>query len=153
MNYFMLLIIFILGSAKAHAEDQLSFKLSMVSDKCDEARLEIEIENNSLENVSLEGGHLPWINNIFGVSLIVQVVGPKQDILDQIYGIADSDSIIKIKSKEKIKGVVNLKERFLSFEPALKKNDLVLYWNYILKPVGGERKIYTGAILLTKCMN
>lgn len=135
-------------------EYPLDLKISPAGDACDIV-LKMEIKNNSNKAVTINADSLPWNNNVFGASLILQEIASNKKILDQIYGVESAMAFINIEPGKTLSGDVRLQGRFPNFSEAIKKYDLALYWNYTFNlpddKGDSKRSVRVGAISLPQC--
>lgn len=134
------------------SNNDLTLTVTHTAVGCD-VELKMEILNNTADTITMYGDTLPWSENIFGAALIAKEVGVSGATLQQMHMLAHSMAIIKkIESQKTLQGSIKLKGRFPELSERLRKTEVVLYWNYVLRDQKNTfSTINAGAIVLQKC--
>ena len=146
----ILFVIFVVGlsfSAKA----QLAVRVNAKPEKCD-VLISIEMENTSKAPLVFGSNGAPWANNMLGMSLLVQRIGPSRELLSQTYGVEDSDAVLRLQPGDVVERSFKLSSRFPDLSSSLKKYDLALFWNYAMGKREWESPVIAlGSIRLNRC--
>lgn len=113
--------------------------------------LKIKLRNAGNKQLSIYKGNLPW-ESTQRLLLIAVTTDPEYTPLKEHVYIDDpGPEIMTLSKDETVEGKILLKDRFPDIKQALKKNSVIVFWNYKLDIINNKNADrYGGWFLLDK---
>ena len=113
--------------------------------------ISFNLKNNSDRDIKVYRHTLPW-EHIYSTFMVAYATDNVHTEIGKVFPISDPefDSTV-IKSGTIVSGKIDLSRIFPSLNKALKKDDVMIFWSYVLKSFDGEvSKRFGGMVAIPK---
>lgn len=110
--------------------------------------LSFEVKNSSESDIEIYKSSLPW-GNLYSATLIVCLANMDQTELKRVFYFDDPPpGSTTIKGRSEVTGQLDLGRIFPSLHESRRKDDVLVFWSYVLKSVDGKTSDRFGGMVV-----